>query len=226
MEGTRTTTSDIESTRREMHPERAPESELLLAVLDDAVAAIRRAQLPFLLMGGIATSALGRSRRVTDVDLFVHDRDVAQVLAVLEAAGFEIMVVAPNWLAKGFKDGVLVDVISRSTHDISLSDEILDHAIEIDIEGRRLPCVAPEDLIVMKAVATTEDTARYWYDALGLLGRADLDWGYLVRRAKQHGARRVAALLFFAQSMDLLVPDEVVDQLIDAVRPAAGRTDG
>jgi predicted nucleotidyltransferase len=177
-------------------------------------------------MGGLATSVLGRGRHVTDVDLFVHDRDVAQALAVLEAAGFETMVVSPNWLAKGFKDGVLVDVISRSTHDISLTDEILDHAIEVDVEGRRLPCVAPEDLIVMKAVATTEDTARYWYDALGLLGRPDLDWDYLVRRAKQHGARRVAALLFFAQSMDLLVPDGVMDELIDAVRPAAGRTDG
>jgi predicted nucleotidyltransferase len=226
MEGTRTTTSDIESTRREMHPERPPETDLLLAVLDDAVVALRRAQLQFLLMGGLATSVLGRGRRVTDVDLFVHDRDVARVLAVLEAAGFETMIVAPNWLAKGFKDGVLVDVISRSTHDISLTDEILDHAIEIEVEGRRLPCVAPEDLIVMKAVATTEDTARYWYDALGVLGRPDLDWEYLVRRAKQHGARRVASLLFFAQSMDLLVPDDVVDQLIDAVRPAAGRADG
>jgi hypothetical protein len=94
------------------------------------------------------------------------------------------------------------------------------------VEGRRLPCVAPEDLIVMKAIATTEDTARYWFDALGLLGRPDLDWTYLVRRAKQHGARRVAALLFFAQSMDLLVAEEVVDELIDAVRPAAGRADG
>jgi predicted nucleotidyltransferase len=226
MEGTRTTTRDIESTRKEMHPERAPETDRLLAVLDDAVSALRRAELPFLLMGGLATSVLGRDRRVTDVDLFVQDRDVAQALAVLEAAGFETMVVSPNWLAKGFKDGVLVDVISRSTHDISLTDEILEHAIEIDVEGRRLPCVAPEDLIVMKAVATTEDTARYWYDALGLLGRPDLDWGYLLRRAKQHGARRVASLLFFAQSMDLLVPDDVVDELIDAVRPAAGRTDG
>jgi predicted nucleotidyltransferase len=226
MEGTRTTTPDLESTRREMHPERQPETDQLLSVLDDAVRALRGADLPFLLMGGLATSVLGRARRVTDVDLFVHDRDVVEALAALAAAGFETMVVSPNWLAKGFKDDVLVDVISRSTHDISLTDEMLDRAIEIEVEGRRLPCVSPEDLIVMKAVATTEDTARYWYDALGLLVRPDLDWEYLVRRAKQHGARRVASLLFFAQSMDLLVPEGVVDELIDAVRSAAGRADG
>jgi predicted nucleotidyltransferase len=215
---------DIESARKEVHPEVPPESERLLAVLDDAVAALRGAEITFLLMGGLATSVLGRDRGVTDIDVFVHDRDVGSVLAALQAAGFDTMVVSSNWLAKGFKDGVLVDVISRSTHDITLTDEILEHAIEVEVHGRRLRCVAPEDLIVMKAVATTEDTWRYWYDALSLLGRPDLDWVYLARRAKQHGAKRLVAMLFFARSMDLLVPDEVVEDLLDAVRPVASRT--
>ncbi|MBA3738797.1 MAG: nucleotidyltransferase [Actinobacteria bacterium] len=198
--------------------------ERLLVVLDEAVAALRRADITFLLMGGLATSILGRSRGVTDIDLFVRGRDVGSVLSALEDAGFETMVVAPDWLAKGFKDEVLVDVISRSTHDITLTDEVLERASEVDVHGRRLPCVAPEDLVVMKAVATTEDTTRYWFDALGLLGRPDLDWAYLARRAKQHGAGRLLALLFFARSMDLLVPDEIVDDLVDAVRPLASRT--
>ncbi|MGI8617134.1 MAG: nucleotidyltransferase [Actinomycetota bacterium] len=198
--------------------------ERLLVVLDEAVAALRRADITFLLMGGLATSILGRSRGVTDIDLFVRGRDVGSELSALEDAGFETMVVAPDWLAKGFKDEVLVDVISRSTHDITLTDEVLEQAREVDVHGRRLPCVAPEDLVVMKAVATTEDTARYWFDALGLLGRPDLDWAYLARRAKQHGAGRLLALLFFARSMDLLVPDEIVDDLVDAVRPLASRT--
>jgi predicted nucleotidyltransferase len=215
---------DIESARKEVHPEERPEGERLLAVLDDAVAALREADITFLLMGGLATSVLGRGRGITDIDLFVRDRDVGSVLSVLELAGFDMMIVSQNWLAKGFKDEVLVDVISRSTHDITLTDEILAHAIEVDVHGRRLPCVAPEDLIVMKAVATTEDTARYWYDALSLLGRPELDWGYLGRRAKQHGAKRLLAFLFFAQSMDLLVPDEIVDELLDAIRPVARRT--
>ena len=215
---------DIESARKEVHPEEPPGSERLLAVLDEAVAALEGADITFLLMGGLATSVLGRGREVTDIDVFVRDRDVGATLAVLEMSGFETMIVSPNWLAKAFKDDVLVDVISRSTHDITLTDEILERAIEVDIQGRRLPCVSPEDLIVMKAVATTEDTARYWYDALSLLGRPGLDWDYLARRAKQHGAKRLTAFLFFAASMDLLVPDEIVDELLDAIRPVASRT--
>ena len=209
---------DIESARKEAHPEEVPDSERLLAVLDDAVAAFRAADVTFLLMGGLATSVLGRERRITDIDFFVRDPDVLATLAALEEAGFETIVVSPNWLAKGFKDGVLVDVLSRSTHDITLTDDILERAVEVDVHGRVLRCVAPEDLIVMKAIATNEDTGRYWHD--------DLDWAYLVRRSKQHGAKRVLSLVFFAQSVDLLVPDHVVSELLEAVRPVGSRTDG
>jgi predicted nucleotidyltransferase len=210
---------DIGAARKERHPDAVPDVDRLLAVLDETVDVLRRADVTFLVMGGLATSVLGRDRRVTDIDLFVRDRDVERALAALRAAGFETLVVSPNWLAKAFKDDVLVDLISRSTHDIGLSDEILERAVNVDVHGRRLPVVSAEDLIVMKAVATGEDTARYWHDALSVLGRPDLDWGYLTRRAKQHGARRLLSLLFYAQSMDLLVPEEVVTELLDAIRP-------
>jgi predicted nucleotidyltransferase len=187
---------------------------------------LRAADVTFLLMGGLATSVLGRGRRVTDIDLFVRTADVPATLAALAGAGFETLVVSPNWLAKAIKDDVLVDVISRSTHDISLTDEVLAHAVEVEIDGRRLASVSPEDLIVMKAVATDEDTSRYWHDALSLLGRSDLDWAYLVHRARKHGARGVLSLLFFAQSIDLLVPEEVVAELLEAVRPVGSEAGG
>jgi predicted nucleotidyltransferase len=217
---------DIESLRKEYHPQEQPESERLLAILDETIGVLRAADVTFLLMGGLATSVLGRGRRVTDIDLFVRTADVPATLAALAGAGFETLVVSPNWLAKAIKDDVLVDVISRSTHDISLTDEVLAHAVEVEIDGRRLASVSPEDLIVMKAVATDEDTSRYWHDALSLLGRSDLDWAYLVHRARKHGARRVLSLLFFAQSIDLLVPEEVVAELLEAVRPVGSEAGG
>jgi predicted nucleotidyltransferase len=217
---------DIESVRKEYHPQEQPDRERLLAILDETVGVLGAAEITFLLMGGLATSVLGRGRRVTDIDLFVRNADVPATLAALAGAGFETLVVSPNWLAKAIKDDVLVDVISRSTHDISLTDEVLEHAVEVDIDGRRLPSVSPEDLIVMKAVATDEDTSRYWHDALSLLGRSDLDWTYLVHRARKHGARRVLSLLFFAQSIDLLVPQEVVAELLEAVRPVGSEARG
>jgi predicted nucleotidyltransferase len=209
---------DMASVRKEVHPQEVPEPAVLLTVLDETVRVLRNAEISFLVMGGLATSVLGRPRRVTDIDVFVRDPDVEPALSALAAAGFDTIVVSPNWLAKAFKHDVLVDVISRSTHDITLTDEILEHAVEVDVEGRRLLSVSPEDLIVMKAIATDEDTPRYWHDALSLLGRPDLDWSYLVHRARKHGARRILSLLFFARSIDLLVPDEIVSELLEAVR--------
>ncbi len=52
-----------------------------------------------------------------------------------------------------------------------------------------------------------------------MLARADIDWQYLLRRARQHGARRVLSLLIYAQSNDLVVPPEIVGELFDMVQP-------
>ena len=104
---------------------------------------------------------------------------------------------------------VTVDVIGRSTPDIMLDDEMLDRAVTREYYGRRLTLVPPEDLIVMKALAASEDTPRYWYDALGVIGHTDLDYDYLIRRARASGSRRVLSLLLYAWSNDLVVPNRV-----------------
>jgi hypothetical protein len=75
----------------------------------------------------------------------------------------------------------------------------------------------------MKAVAASEDTPRYWYDAIAMIGQTELDWEYLVSRARQRGARRILSLLLFADSVDLVVPPEPIESLFEAVgsrRPA------
>jgi hypothetical protein len=83
--------------------------------------------------------------------------------------------------------------------------------------GRLVPVAPPEDLIVMKAQATSEETPRYWYDALAIIGLTDLDWDYLVARSLQHGARRMLSLLLFAASVDLVVPAAPIAALNEAV---------
>jgi hypothetical protein len=111
-----------------------------------------------------------------------------------------------------------VDIIFRATRDILFDDEMVRRVQRADIYGRMLPVVPAEDLLVMKALATGEDTARYWYDALAIVARTDLDWDYLAMRARQHGARRILSLLLFATSVDLLVPPEAIDELYDLIR--------
>jgi hypothetical protein len=97
-------------------------------------------------------------------------------------------------------------------------DEMAARVSDAPIYGRSLPVVAAEDLLVMKALATGEDTGRYWYDAIAILARHDLDWEYLSMRARQNGARRICSLLLFATSVDVLVPGRAIDGLYELIR--------
>jgi len=204
--------------------ERRPvDEETFLSVLDQATAAVERLGVPYGLIGGIASAVEGRPRwtvRGEDVDLFVRHKDARRVLEALAAAGFETEETNQNWIYKAVKDGVLVDIIFRSTGDIYLDDEMASRIREGEFRERMVKLIPPEDVLLMKAVAHGEETPQYWHDALSLVARADLDWGYLVRRARQHGARRVLSLLIYAQSNDVVVPGDVVDELYRVTQSA------
>jgi predicted nucleotidyltransferase len=194
----------------------ADDVDVFLAVLDDTLGAMRDAGVPFLFIGGIGSAVFGRDRGTRDIDLFVRPEMAKKALEALDARGFETRVEYEHWLYKAHKDGVLVDVIFRSSRDVLLTEEMVERARMMPFRGREVPVAPPEDLVVMKAIATSEDTPRYWYDALAIIAQTELDWEYLVTRAKQHGARRVLSLLLFADSLDLVVPPDPVERLYEA----------
>ena len=199
----------------------ADDGDLFLRVLDEALDALHAADIPFLLIGGIGSAVFGRDQGTRDIDVFVRPETARRVLEVLEARGFETKEVAERWLSKAMKHGVLVDVIFRSTRDILLGDEMLHRSRVMPFRGREVPLAPPEDLVVMKACAMSEDTSRYWYDAVSIIAHSELDWDYLVARAREHGARRLLSLLLFATSLDIVVPSEPIETLYDAI--GAGR---
>lgn len=196
----------------------ADDVDLFLAVLDEALDALRQASIPFLLIGGIGSAVYGRDRGTRDIDLFVRPEVANKVLDLLDARGFETKEVHEFWLSKAVRHGVLVDVIFRSTRDIMLGDEMLERARLMPFRGRMVPVAPPEDLVVMKACAMSEETSRYWYDAAAILAHSQLDWDYLVARARQHGARRILSLLLFATSVDIVVPAEPIETLYEAIK--------
>jgi predicted nucleotidyltransferase len=189
--------------------------ETFLTVLAEAVQAVEAAGVPYLLMGGVASAAIGRLRWTHDIDLLVRPDDARPTLDALDQEGFDVEETDPHWLFKGFKHGVLVDVIFRSAGDIFLDDEMLARSIAVDQSGQTMRVIAPEDLIVIKAVVSAEHVPQHWYDALGVLASCDIDWDYLVARARRFGLRRVLSLLLFAQSNDLAVPDKPVRMLYE-----------
>lgn len=199
------------------------DGDRLPVVLDETMAALRAADIQFLLIGGVGSCVFGRDRGTRDIDVFVRPESAENALSALAARGFRTKKEYEHWLYKAWKDDVLVDVIFRSSRDILLDQEMLDRARIVTFRGREVPVAPPEDLVVMKAVAASEDTPRYWYDAIAMIGQTELDWEYLVSRARQRGARRILSLLLFADSVDLVVPPEPIEALFEAVgsrRPA------
>ena len=193
------------------------DEERFLRALADASAALDAAGVDHVLMGGVGSAAVGRPRWTHDIDFFVRPEDAGQVLDVLQDAEFTTEETYPDWLFKAFKYDVLVDIIFKSAGGIYLDDEMLERSSLGDFKGQKVRLIAPEDLIVIKAVVNDEHIPRHWYDALGLISFCEIDWDYLVCRAKQYGARRVLSLLLYAQSNDQIVPAGPVKELFRAI---------
>ncbi len=185
-------------------------------VLREAVETVEKAGFPFLVLGGLASSLVGRLRWTHDIDFLVLPEDARDVLEALRGAGFTTEETDPVWIYKAFKDDIVVDIIFMVMGGIYLDDEMRAHSIERDYDGLRIRIPSPEDQIVIKGIVHREETSRHWFDALAILGRAELDWTYLLRRARV-GARRILALLIYAQSSDILVPSWVIRRLYEEV---------
>lgn len=190
------------------------EDEEIHKVLDDMITIRHRSQIPFLFGGGVAAKSLGRQRRTKDVDVFVRPERADRLLQAFEEGGFKTERTDPTWLYKAEKDGVPIDIIFKSAGNIYIDEEMIRRATPIDFLGKTIPILPAEDLIVMKSVAHAEHSPRHWFDAVTVLATTKLDWDYLKRRAK-HAPRRVIALLYYAQSLDLSVPDRVINDIIE-----------
>lgn len=197
-------------------PLRGADHDSFPTVLREAVCALHDGGLSFALIGGLAVSAFGRPRWTHDIDVLIRPHDADPALEMLKGAGFNTERTDPAWLFKAFKDGVMVDLIFYCTGGFYFEDEMREHTAWRELFGVRMPLLAPEDLLLLKAAVHDEEGPRHWHDALGILGRTRLDWEYLLRRAHR-APRRLLSLLVYAHSIDLAVPNWVVRELYTRV---------
>ncbi len=195
----------------------------LFATLD----ALEAAKVDYALIGGIAASSLGRPRPTQDIDIFVRPEDADQVLGVLEKSGFKTERFNPNWIFKAYKEGVLIDIIFRSEGDFYFDDDVKNHAIMINYHGRNVRVVSPEDFILIKCAVHSEEGHHHWHDALSVLSNSKIDWDYMIYRSRK-APRRLLALLLYAQSCDIWVPNTPIQKIFETVfdQPGSGAPKG
>jgi predicted nucleotidyltransferase len=181
------------------------------ATLADILGVLDREGIDHALIGGHAVAIHGRPRYSRDLDLLVRHVDAMRALEAAGRAGFETDPINPHWLYKAFKNGVQVDLLFKTKGDIYYDDEMVERTRRVTFQGIDVPVIAPEDLVVIKALVHDEETPRHWWDALSILTRQELDWSYLAKRASQD-----------ATSLGILVPAAAVHDLAATVS-AAGK---
>ena len=192
-------------------------------VLSRTVTALDEAEVPYALIGGIASSGFGRPRWTHDIDVFLRPDDAKRALTLLAENGYETEETDPVWLFKAIKDDVLVDLIFRSAGAIYFDDAMAERAIETTFQGERIRVAPPEDLLVIKVAAHKEEGGYHWFDALALLSVCPIDWHHLIARSR-HAVRRVLSLLVYADGSDIAVPGWAIDSLWQQVYGEADPT--
>jgi predicted nucleotidyltransferase len=196
--------------RRTLQP--VEEEHPFSSVLAEVSERLERAGIDFVVFAGVAAVTYGRPMGTDDIDVLVRRPDAERTLQVLAEAGFSVERTDERWLYKAFKHGVMVDVIFQVKGDVYLDDEMVEHSVIEEVNGRRVRLVSPEDALVIEAVSFDAAHLDHWYNALAILARTDLDWAYLRRRARL-SPRRLLSLLIFAQANDLMVPNSEIEDL-------------
>jgi hypothetical protein len=163
----------------------AEASEVYGQVLD----ALDRADIGYMLGGALALNAYtGIWRDTKDLDVFVPEKMVPRVLALLEEAGFETEVTDPVWLAKARRGELFADVIHASHNGTGPVDESwFENATEIPILDRRALVIPAEELILSKIFVVAKDRCDV-DDVLHVIfaTHGEIDWDRMVEKIGDH----------------------------------------
>ena len=173
-------------------------------VLRDGTEAMEQAGAPFLLAGALALATYtGHWRNTKDIDVVIKETDREGVIESLKQAGFEDYFDRENydrsWIFRGFKDGVLFDVIwALPNHRVGIDDAWFTRAQSILLNGRSYAVVPSEELIRVKLYVMQRERCD-WVDVLNVIAASveQISWPWLVERMGRDLPLLHAALAIF-----------------------------
>lgn len=132
----------------------------LIGTMKIAVAALRDANVPFVLGGSAAAWARGGPEPDNDLDLMVPPAHADAALEALAVAGLRPERPPEEWLYKAWHGDVMIDIIFRPT-GLEVSDDVLKRADTISIMAISTPVMALEDVLVTMLCALDEHALDY-----------------------------------------------------------------
>jgi hypothetical protein len=161
-----------------------PAFEDMCESMKKAAGALREADIPFVLGGGLAAWARGGPSSGHDVDFLVKPEDVDDAATALAGVGMRIEKPPEGWLLKAYDGDVMVDVIFRPSTG-PVTDEVIERADEREVLSTRMRLMALEDIMVTKLVALDETHLDY-SGALDVARslREQIDWSEVRERTR------------------------------------------
>ena len=155
----------------------------LVEAMKHTAAALRDAEVEFMLGGGLAIWARGGPPTDHDVDFLVREEDAERALEALGAAGMRTERPPEEWLYKAHDGPVLVDVIFRPAGG-AIGDEHFARATELEVMSQTLLVASIDDVMVTKLLALTEQEPDF--QAVLEVARAlreQIDWADVEERS-------------------------------------------
>jgi len=155
----------------------------LIDTMKVTVAALRDADVQFMLGGSMAAWARGGPEPDNDLDLMVSPDHADTALKTLAGAGMRVERPPEEWLYKAWHGEVLIDLIFCPS-GLELTDEVFARGETISVMSLSTPVMALEDVLITMLYALDEHTLDY--SRLLLIARAlreQINWPALRRRA-------------------------------------------
>ena len=170
--------------------------------LKRAAAALREADVPFLLGGSLASWARGGPETRHDLDLMIKPQDVERALEALKEAGMRPERPPEDWLVKAWDGDTLIDLI-YCPKGLPMDDDVIARGEELSVLGLEIRVMALEDVMATKLMALTEHSLRY--EGLLQIARAlreQIDWDAV--RARPAGSPYSRAFFVLLEDLGIL----------------------
>jgi hypothetical protein len=184
--------------------------------LKKSTAALREADVPFLLGGSLASWARGGPQTFKDLDFMLKPEDAERALEALTKAGMRPEKPPEGWLYKAFDGDVMIDLIFEP-RGLPMTDEVIERGEHMEVLALPIRVMALEDVVSTKLLSMTE----HYLDYSGVLAmtralREQLDWDAVRERT----AESPYAKAFFTMVEELGIAPLPGEQTTPAHEPA------
>jgi hypothetical protein len=161
-------------------------AEQLLETMTHVAAALRDAEVPYLLAGSFGVWARGGPTHDTDLDFAVKPDDIDRAVDALVAAGLQEKPTPEEWLRKVCDGDVQVDLIFNPA-GLEIDDEAMERGDDVEVNGMTFRVMSVDDVMTTKLFAFKEHYLDYEAALeIARMVREQIDWDKLRARCADY----------------------------------------